>query len=188
MNDPVQRVYDALKCGELTVTELSARKLGKFLGKTTSVIYHHWGSVDGLLYEVAQRGFIELLTFIAQAGHELTDSGQAYVAFGLDNQVIYGLMFNRIYDWQALRERGAFSASQGGSGLWQATGMRLAELGSTNPEEDTRLWFAFLHGTVSLAISERANFESLSTSDRDMALGLARTFATRFFDSKENRL
>ena len=34
---------DALASGDLGFEDLTARRLGSFLGKTTSVLYHHWG-------------------------------------------------------------------------------------------------------------------------------------------------
>ena len=56
----IDQIYAALVARELTAEDLSARRLAAFLGKTTGAIYHRWGSFDGLLFTVGQRGFVDL--------------------------------------------------------------------------------------------------------------------------------
>src|SRR4051794_25353715 len=51
------RVRKALESGELRASDLTARQLATFLGQTTSILYHHWGSLDGFLYAVSMSGF-----------------------------------------------------------------------------------------------------------------------------------
>ena len=52
--------YAALIARELDPEDLSARRLASLLGKTTGALYHRWGSVDGALFTVGQRGFADL--------------------------------------------------------------------------------------------------------------------------------
>ena len=174
--DAVGRVHQALSRSELQLSELTARRLGAFLGKTTSVVYHRWGCLDGLLYAVAQRGFDELAEVLLEGFHRRGPIGlaEAYVGFGLDKRVLYSLMFDRVYDWDALRKGGTFDTEQPGIQLWGASVALMASGGSADPEADARLLFATLHGVVSLAASGRANVGELSSSDRDVALRLAR--------------
>jgi len=174
--DAVARIHQALSRSELQLSELTARRLGAFLGKTTSVVYHRWGCLDGLLYAVAQRGFGELGEGLAVALQRSGPGGlaEAYVGFGLDKRVLYSLMFDRVYDWDALRKAGEFDTAQPSIQLWDASIAMMASGGSAEPETDARLLFATLHGIVSLAASGRANVGELSSSDRDVALRLAR--------------
>jgi AcrR family transcriptional regulator len=170
------RVCDALVAGELSADDLRARPLGEFLGKTTSVLYHHWGSLDGFLYAVSEAGF----ALLAERVIDTLDSGDpetlaaTYVTFGLDAPDLYAVMFERTYDWDKLRQAGAFDEAQPGMTLWERLSQRLAAMGSPSPQEDARLIFAGLHGLVSLAITGRANIGDLSRSDREVAISSGR--------------
>jgi AcrR family transcriptional regulator len=180
-------IYDALMAGELDAGDLTARRLCRFLGKTTGALYHHYGSLDGLLFEVSQRGYAtlrqELERVFARQG-DLGDVAEAFVDFGLDHPELYPLMFERRFDWAALRSRGAFERTVESANLLDAVACVLEEAGSTDVAMDGRLLFAGLHGLVSLAASGRANVRALDRSDRDVARDAARALAERILPPK----
>lgn len=181
-DEAIDRIYGAILARELDLTDLSARRLAAFLGKTTGAIYHRWGSFDGLLFTVGQRGFADLLGRIEAAWSKKGDLGAcavAFVEFGLDHPEIYPLMFERRYDWAALRAGGHFERVATGTHLL----VRIVELvksaGAPNPIADTRLFMAGLHGLVSFAASGRMNTGELTSSDRAVAIASARDLASR---------
>jgi len=187
MEDAVERIYQALIRRELDAGDLSARKIASFLGRTTGAVYHRWPSVDVLLFEVSQRGFIELTMRLKAAfakAKRLTDCAEAYVDFGLEQPELYPLMFERRFDWIQLRAAGAFETRTPGSELLAAVICLLTEAGSKDPIADTRLLMAGLHGLVSFASSGRMNAGELTASDRNVAIAAARDLATRLTPEK----
>lgn len=183
--DNVTQVREALARGELTEADLTARKLSAFLGRTTSVLYHHWGSLDGFLYAVSQDGFRVLSERVAGASAGgLAAVAEAFVVFGLDHPALYHVMFERRYDWDALRETCEVTPSSG-LGLWQRVVDAVRCAGSDEPDVDARVLYAGLHGLVSLALSGRANIGDLSTTDRDAAVYAARRLTARIIPAKE---
>jgi AcrR family transcriptional regulator len=178
----VSRVVKALQRGRLRLDQLTARGLGGFLGKTTSVVYHHYGSLDGFLFAVSQAGYVELgarLQELLDRGGALEDVGEAFVAFGLDAPGLYAVMFERRYDWALLRRAGVFEKKPLGLELWGRLIALLDASGSKQPEADARLLLAGLHGLVSLAATGRANVGALERTDREVALASARDLARR---------
>jgi AcrR family transcriptional regulator len=181
-NDSVNRVCRALSRGRLKLDQLTARELSSFLGKTTSVVYHHFGSLDGFLFAVSQSGYAELderLRNVLAQGGRLEGLAEAFVAFGLDRPALYSLMFERRYDWAALRRAGAFDRRPVGLELFSGLVAFLAGAGARDADGDARLLIAGLHGTVSLATSGRANVGALGKTDREVALASARSLARR---------
>ncbi len=180
--DPIRKIRDAIIRGELTPAKLSARSLAAYLGKTTSVLYHHWGSVDGVLFAVSESGFELLcaaLEDVRAASGQLPDYAEAIVRFGLRHPTLYGLMFERHYDWDALRAAGTFDIVQPSMSLWNTFVSEITATGSSEPDSDARILYAALHGMVSLALSGRANVGALSATDEDVAISSARTLAKR---------
>jgi hypothetical protein len=180
MTELVDSITHAVLLGDLTLKELSARKLAKFLGKTTGVIYHHWGCLDGFLYQVAQGGFAHLREYQHSAENPSSACRQ-FVAFGLDYPAMYHLMFDHVYDWKAIRRKGLFDGSSPGMQMWDGLVGQVEALGSVAPDADARLLYASLHGLVSLARSGRANVGELGVTDREMALALAEQLPQRLF-------
>jgi len=179
LDTAVRTVRDALASGDLAETDLTARRVGAFLGKTTSVLYHHWGSLDGFLFAVAQDGYVLLSRVLGDASTRgLTATAEAFIGFGMDQPVLYRLMFERVWDWDALRAAGAFTDAPG-LVLWARVTDALAAAGSEHPAVDALLLHASLHGLVSLANSGRANVGDLSITDREAALGAARALVSR---------
>lgn len=181
-DEAIERIYRALIARELDPADLSARRIAALLGKTTGAIYHRWGSIDGVLFTVGQRGFVELNTRFEAAWSKKRDLGAcavAYVEFGLDHPELYPLMFERRFDWAALRTGGFFlRATPGAAFLTGFVGLVHAA-GARDPIADTRLLMAGLHGLVSFAASGRMNTGALSSSDRAVAIDSARDLAAR---------
>jgi hypothetical protein len=181
------KLADALTAGTIGLQDLSARKVGRFLGKTTSVIYHHWGCVDVLLFEVAQVGFVRLgeRQAAAMVAGGLEQAAESFVRFGLEQPALYALMFERRYAWERLRKRGVLDSSTQGMSMWSGITALLEHQGSRDPTGDARVLYAALHGLVSLARSGRANIGDLSVSDSEMALRLARSVPRRLLSLEE---
>jgi AcrR family transcriptional regulator len=147
-------------------------------------LYHRFGSLDGLLFGVAQAGFRELSAHLserAQRGATAPDIAAEFVEFCLARPALYGLMFERHYDWAALRAHGTLDVKQPDLALWRALIAELTARGAGEPMEDARLFLAGLHGLISLSLSGRANVGDLGRSDRDVALGAARRLARLLF-------
>ena len=182
VDDLVLAVRDALQTGELGAADLTARTLGRYLGKTTSVLYHHFGSLDGFLFAVSQSGYRVLGARLIEAAKHggLVGIAEGYVALGLEAPALYAVMFERRYDWDALRERGVLDGDMPGLEMWAALISFLAGTGSRDPETDARIFFAALHGLVSLALSGRANVGDTTQTDWQMAMTSARRLAWKF--------
>ena len=186
-DDAIDPVYRALIAGELDPADLSARRIGKLLGKTTSVLYHHFGSLDGFLFAVSQRGYADLrakLEAVFASNHDLADVAEAFVQFGLDHRELYPLMFERRFDWDGLRAAGAFETPTASGEMVAALLCLLEAGGSPNPIADGRLLWAGLHGLVSLAASGRMNVGELTKKDRAVAIAAARDLAHRLVPEK----
>lgn len=171
--DPVVRIVDGLVTGRLGIDDLSARGLGAFVGKTTGHVYHHWGSLGGLLFAISREGFARLGARLAAAHAErrdLADVAVAFVDFGLDHPALYHVMFEHPHDWKALRESALLDGPLPGLAMWRSIA---ADIGP----ENARLLYAGLHGLVSLAKSGRANIGNAKESDRDVARRSARALA-----------
>lgn len=185
----IERIYRALVAHELDPTDLSARRIAAFLDRTTGAVYHRWGSVDGLLFTVGQRGFVDLdrrLRAVFSKASDLAACAAAYVEFGLDHPGIYPLMFERRYDWAALRAAGYFERVVPGTGFLTAVVQMVHTSGSKDPIADARLLMAGLHGLVSFAASGRMNTGDLSRTDRAVAVASARDLAARIQRSSTN--
>jgi AcrR family transcriptional regulator len=78
---------------------LSLRELARQVGVTQTAIYRHFPDKQGLLAEVAMRGFDELARRMAAARGEndLTTGfhvmGEIYIGFALENRELFKLMF-----------------------------------------------------------------------------------------------
>jgi AcrR family transcriptional regulator len=181
IDDGPARVFRALERGELAAEELSARQVCAFLGYTTGHLYHHFGSLDGLLCGVTQLAFAKLGARLLGAGgtggSDAPAVAQEFVEFGVAYPSLYTLMFERRYDWAALRARGLARESSPGMDLWRGLVAQVAAFGSKKPLEDARLFVAGLHGLVSMALSGRANIGTLEVSDKDAAISAARRLA-----------
>ncbi|MGK3981892.1 TetR-like C-terminal domain-containing protein [Sorangium sp. So ce136] len=156
-DEPVARVFQALCEGRLTRDDLTARKIAAFLGQTTMVLYHHFGSLDGFLIRVDGAGWrrlADLLEARARAGADLRSLAVGYVEFALRHPDLYWLMAERRFDRARLREQGRLRLARP---LWGAFVELLRRHGSTRPAKDTHVLFAGLHGIAMLTLSGRVN-------------------------------
>ncbi|WP_437746078.1 TetR/AcrR family transcriptional regulator [Sorangium sp. So ce302] len=162
-DEPVERVFMALCEGRLTRDDLTARKIAAFLGQTTMVLYHHFGSLDGFLIRVDGLGWrrlAERLDARARAGADARSLAVGYVEFALCHPDLYWLMAERRFDRARLREQGRLRLARP---LWSSFVELLRHHGSRRPEEDTYVLFAGLHGIAMLALSGRANLGEVSS-------------------------
>ncbi|WP_437692099.1 TetR/AcrR family transcriptional regulator [Sorangium sp. So ce176] len=156
-DEPVERVFQALWEGRLTRDDMTARKIASFLGQTTMVLYHHFGSLDGFLIRVDGAGWrrlAELLEARARAGADARALAVGYVEFALRHPDLYWLMAERRFDRAGLREQGRLRLARP---LWSSFVELLRRHGSSRPAEDTHVLFAGLHGIAMLTLSGRAN-------------------------------
>lgn len=168
-DDPVDRVFRALCAGELRRADLTARKLAAFLGASTTVLYHHYGSVDGFLIRVdgaAWALLVETLRARDAAGASLEDLALAYLDFAFLHPDLYGLMTAHPFDRVALRDEGRLSRAEP---LVAAFAALLRRHGSRRPREDVHALFASLHGLASLALSGRTNLAGVADGDQARA-------------------
>jgi AcrR family transcriptional regulator len=184
----ISKVRDALLSGRLGLDDLTARRIGALAGKTTGLLYHHWGSVDGFLFAVSESGMALLGTRLAEAaatGAELPELAAAFVRFGIEAGPLYQLMFERRHDWAALRKAGKLTPELPGVRLFAVLVERFARAGARDPKRDARMLFAGLHGLVSLAISGRANIGDRQITDEEAALSAARELTLRICTEPE---
>ncbi len=170
----VERVYHALASRKLTRADLTARTLGQFLGQTTSVLYHHFGSLEGFLYAVSIHGFTMLtdrLDAAARAGADPAVLARAYLDFALDHPVLYQLMMADSYDWDALGRAGqAFQPAQ--LRPWNTLVDFLRRAGSPTPELDAGVFQATVHGVVLLTLTGRITTGAPGARERDVAVAV----------------
>jgi AcrR family transcriptional regulator len=183
----VEEIRDALARGELKREELSTRRLATRFGKSTMLVYHHFGSLEGLLHAVSQSGMALLCGYLDRAGDAVEDVAEAFVAFGLEAPALYSLMFEHPFDWEALRKAGALHDDLPGLHLFRVLVAELAEAGAKQPLVDARLLFAGVHGLVSLALSGRANIGERQVSDEAVAKDAARELARRLGPEKRRK-
>ena len=138
---------------------LRIRDVSEAVGKSTMSVYTHFGSKQGLLEQLYLHGFSRLedrLKAVASTGdgrQELLAFALAYRGFALDNEALYGLMFERgtpdfipsddsrmagLMTFEMLTERIAG---------WQPD---LAE-----PASDAHLVWAAMHGLVTIELMHR---------------------------------
>ena len=173
----VEKVRDDLRRGRIKPEEISVRHVAKWLKKSTIVVYHHFGSLDGLLFAVGQSGMKLLGERLA--GKKLLDVAEEFVRFGIEAPSLYYVMFEHRFDWAALRKAGALTPDMPGRALF----LRLTEtLGS---HRDARIFTAGLHGLVSLALSGRANVGALEMTDEAAAIDAARELARKLTRKKK---
>jgi AcrR family transcriptional regulator len=178
------RVRRALEQGELRASDLTARQLATFLGQTTSVLYHHWGSLDGFLFAVSMSGF-DVLTEKLQRVHDenrgLTTVAEMYIDFALTQPALYALMLEHPFDWGALEASGVLATQRTRSmRSWHILVALFERHGSPSPADDARLFQASLHGIAVLASTGRMNTGEKNVSDREQALRSARRLARMF--------
>src|SRR3954470_18421763 len=80
---------------------LRVRDLSEATGKSTMGVYTHFGSKQGLLEQLYLHGFgrleerLQAVPSVGSGRQELLAFALAYREFALDNEALYGLMFER---------------------------------------------------------------------------------------------
>jgi AcrR family transcriptional regulator len=141
----------------------SLRKVAERIGYSPTTIYLYFRDKDDLLFTVVDEGFARFGQQL-QAAAASTENpwervialGRAYIAFGLQNQVYYQLMFMQRADFLTHERKGeeqprlaTFMVLQ--QAVQQAIGAGVLRPGDAETYSDV-LW-AVVHGMVSLAIS-----------------------------------
>lgn len=163
----VDRVFVALLRGELDRGDLGARRLAEWLGASTMVLYHHFGSLEGFLIRVDGRGWRRMLSELAArdaAGGSLADVALAYFDFALAHPDLYWLMAERRFDRPELSRQNRLSL---GPLLWGSFVSLVERHGGA--AVDAQLLFATLHGLVSLHASGRGNLGESPVEARTLA-------------------
>jgi AcrR family transcriptional regulator len=164
-------VRDALKAGKLRAEDLTARGLGEFLGKTSSVLYHHWGSLDRFLYAVSRASlatFSEALIESLDSPEPLRAAARTYVRMALKHPALFHLALLRPFDWEDLRKSGQLAEEEALRAFWPLV-EGLEKLGSPRPLVDARVFHASVHGIASLTAAGRMNSGDLSQTDEQAA-------------------
>ena len=138
---------------------LRVRDLAAAAEQSTMGVYTHFGSKQGLLEQLYLHGFRRLenlLSSVPSDGHgqrELLAFALAYRAFALDNEALYGLMFERATpdfvpsDASRLAGLSTFEMLASRVGDWRSD--------LTDPAADAHLVWATMHGLVSIELTHR---------------------------------
>jgi AcrR family transcriptional regulator len=138
---------------------LRIRDLSEAVGKSTMGVYTHFGSKQGLLEQLYLHGFSRLedrLNTVPAAGdaeEELLEFARAYRVFALENEALYGLMFERATpdfipsDDSRMAGLETFKMLTNRIADWQPD--------RTDPAREAHLVWATLHGLVSIELMHR---------------------------------
>jgi AcrR family transcriptional regulator len=135
------------------------REVAAAAEQSTMGVYTHFGSKQGLLEELYLHGFRRLadrLEGVPSGGGgraELLAFALAYRAFALDNEALYGLMFER-----ATPDFIPSDASRlAGLSTFEMLAARVADWRPdfTDPAADAHLVWAAMHGLVSIELMHR---------------------------------
>jgi AcrR family transcriptional regulator len=152
--DAALRLLEERGPGALRVRDLAAAAELSTMG-----VYTHFGSKQGLLEQVYLHGFERLeerLSSVPSAGEgrqELLEFALAYRQFALDNEALYGLMFER-----AAPDFVPSDASRmAGLTTFEMLAARVAgwRPAFTDPAADAHLVWATMHGLVSIELMHR---------------------------------
>lgn len=179
MSDPVQQIAQALASGELAFRDLGARKVARHIGRTTGVIYHHYGSLDGFVLQVVNAGWALMAVRLGeQAEAPLVELAVEWLRFAFDHPELYRTMTEYPFDWDEVRDaEGVISG--GGLELWDAVVERVRACNADSPEDHVRALYAMVHGLAIMALSGRANVREVHSSDQEVAIRVARLTLSR---------
>ena len=149
--DAALRLLEERGAGALRVRDVAVAA-----DQSTMGVYTHFGSKQGLLEQLYLHGFRRLedqLNSVPSDGHgrqELLAFALAYRAFALDNEALYGLMFER-----AAPDFVPSDASRlAGLATFEMLATRVAGLrpDSIDPAADAHLIWATMHGLVTIEL------------------------------------
>src|SRR3954466_5610880 len=144
---------------ELCPGALRIRDLSEATGKSTMGVYTHFGSKQGLLEQLYLHGFRRLedgLKTVAPAEdrrQELLAFALAYREFALDNEALYGLMFERATPDFVPSD----DSRMAGLTTFEMLAHRIAEWQPdlADPAPNAHLVWAAMHGLVSIELMHR---------------------------------
>jgi len=149
--------------GESGVRGLSLRECARRAGVSHAAPTHHFGSLEGLLVEVAADGYERMAATmdedVERAGHRLVGCGLGYVRFATEYPQQFRLMLGTDRgggDCPRLRESAALALSRLREAIREAWTLKHGEApGGDVLEERTVLGWAAAHGYVLLAIDRQ---------------------------------
>jgi AcrR family transcriptional regulator len=138
---------------------LRIRDLAAATGKSTMGVYTHFGSKQGLLEQLYLHGFERLeerlngLTSDGRGRQELEEFALAYRQFALDNEALYGLMFERATPDFVPSDASRMAALT----TFEMLAARVADWRPdfTDPAADAHLIWGTMHGLVSIELMHR---------------------------------
>src|SRR3954471_1764035 len=138
---------------------LRIRDLSEATGKSTMGVYTHFGSKQGLLEQLYLYGFsrleerLEAVSSDGDGRHGLVAFARAYREFALDNEALYGLMFERAAPDFVPSD----DSRMAGLTTFEMLKRRIAEWRPdlTDPAGDAHLVWATIHGLVSIELMHR---------------------------------
>jgi AcrR family transcriptional regulator len=152
--DAALRLLEQRGPGALRIRDLAAAAEQSTMG-----VYTHFGSKQGLLEQLYLHGFGRLEAQLnsvpsdGQGRHELQAFAVAYRAFALDNEALYGLMFERATpdfipsDASRLAALATFEMLTSRVAGWRPD--------VTDPASHAHLIWATMHGLVSIELMHR---------------------------------
>ncbi len=138
---------------------LRIRDVAEAAGQSTMGVYTHFGSKQGLLEQLYLHGFrrlrdrLDCVPCDGQGRQELLAFALAYRGFALDNEALYGLMFERATpdflpsDASRLAALATFEMLAARVADWRPD--------STDPASDAHLIWATMHGLVTIELMHR---------------------------------
>src|SRR4051794_11998839 len=138
---------------------LRIRDLSEATGKSTMGVYTHFGSKQGLLEQLYLYGFsrleerLETVSSDGDGRDGLVAFASAYREFALDNEALYGLMFERA----APDFIPSDDSRMAGLTTFEMLVRRIAEWRPdlTDPASKAHLAWATMHGLVSIELMHR---------------------------------
>jgi hypothetical protein len=173
----VEVVFQAILEGSLVRSEISARSVAGRIGQTTGFLYHHWGSLDLFLEEIAAGGWSLFLDAVRlpfiHAPAPLSSVCVAYVEFALMHPTLYWTMASRVLQVPKA------PVSLGATDFYQL----LESLDPQCSQVRARAVHASLHGLAVHALSGRVASED-SAGNNSSSQKIARELGTMFFEDR----
>src|SRR3954470_589973 len=135
---------------------LRIRDLSEATGKSTMGVYTHFGSKQGLLEQLYLHGFSRLedrlktVSFAGDGRQELLEFALRYRDFALDNEALYGLMFERASPDFVPSDDSRMAGLKTFEMLTEHIAGRQPEPG--DPAPSAHLVWAAMHGLVSIEL------------------------------------
>ncbi len=152
---------------------VTMRSLAENLGYSSATIYLHFENKEELIKEIALHGFdrlskeMESIVGIADLDVALKEAGRRYIRFGLDHPELYRLMFQE-NTLSTLSTRYSVEALQSAFRVWMLVrslyvrGIESGVFRPSDPDRETALSWAAVHGYVQLVTGERLSMDRVA--------------------------